>query len=107
MELGYFPRVSCQLLLTIESDNEVKSGLVNRYPGIYIKIEENPGEPQLGDPLMKVLRKITNGYLGVDENPIKPQEGDLLSSVRPVIASNGTPFCQNRYWSSGLWSRKS
>ena len=51
-------------------------GAVHRSPGIYLMAEENPGKPQVGDCLMKV--------------------------VRPVIASNAFPYFQMR--SVGLQS---
>ena len=38
-------------------NNYVKSGAAHRSPGIYFEVEENPGKPQLGDRLMKVVRK--------------------------------------------------
>ena len=41
---------------------------MHRSPGIYLRAEENPGKPDLGDCLMK--------------------------SVRPVIASNEVPYIQ-------------
>ena len=43
-------------------------GAVHRSPDIYLTTEENPGNPQVGDRLMK--------------------------AVRSVIASNGVPYLQ-------------
>ena len=54
---SYLPRVSRQLNLSVnKSDREIISGLVRRYPGIYLTAEENPGKPQLGNRLIKALR---------------------------------------------------
>ena len=36
-----------------KGDNEMMPGAVHRSPGIYLSAEENPGESQLGDRLMK------------------------------------------------------
>ena len=52
-----------------KGDNEVKIGIVHRFPGIYyLTAEESPGKLQLGDSLMK--------------------------TVGPAIASNGIPYLQ-------------
>ena len=32
-----------------KGDNDIIPGEVNRSPGVYLKAEENPGNPQLGD----------------------------------------------------------
>ena len=40
-----------------KSDNEVKQGAVQRFPGIYPKAGENSGKPQLGDRLIKAVRR--------------------------------------------------
>ena len=53
-----------------KSDNEMIPGVVHRSSGIYFTAEENPGESQLGDSLMK--------------------------AVRPVTTSNGIPYLQMR-----------
>ena len=57
-------------LVTNKGDNEIIPGVVYRSPGIYLRAEENPGKPRLGD-------RLTN-------------------AVRPVIASNGVAYLQNR-----------
>ena len=41
-----------------KGDNEMIPGTVHRSPGIYPIAEENPGKPQLGDRLTKVVRPI-------------------------------------------------
>ena len=38
-----------------KGDNEMIPGAVHRSPGICFKVEENPGNPQLGNRLMKEL----------------------------------------------------
>jgi hypothetical protein len=38
-----------------KGDNEMISGAMHRSPGICLTAEENPGEPELGDRLMKGL----------------------------------------------------
>ena len=45
------PRVSRQILLSgnEKGDNKMMPGAVQKSPGIYLKSEENPGKPQLGD----------------------------------------------------------
>ena len=47
---GHLPRVSRQSCLPAndKSNNEVKPGAVHKYPNIYLKAEEKPGEYQLG-----------------------------------------------------------
>jgi hypothetical protein len=42
----------------MKSDNETIPGAVNRSPGICLTTEENPGKPQLGDCLMKVMLPV-------------------------------------------------
>ena len=42
-----------------KSDNEAKPGAAYRSPDLYPTPEENPGKPQLGDHLMKVVRPVT------------------------------------------------
>ena len=46
----------CQLIY--KGFNETKAGAVHRSSGICLAAEENPGKPQLGDRLMKVVRQI-------------------------------------------------
>ena len=48
-----------------KGDNEMMPGAVHRSPGIYLKAEENPRNPQLGE-----------------------------GAVQSVIASNGVPLLQ-------------
>ena len=43
-----------------KGDNEVESGTVHRYPGIYLKADENPGKPQLMDGFKFVLPAIVS-----------------------------------------------
>jgi hypothetical protein len=38
-----------------KSDNAMIPGAVHRSHGIYLTAQENPGKPQLGDPLMKAV----------------------------------------------------
>ena len=49
--------------------NEVKSGAVYRFPGIYHTTEINPGKFQIGDRLMKAVRPVIASnwvlYLGL------------------------------------------
>ena len=64
---GYFPRVSPHSRLSTDDkgDSEMIPGAVHRSPGIYLTAEENPGQPQLGDRLMKNVRQvITSNELG-------------------------------------------
>ena len=60
-------------------DNEVKLGAVHRSPGIYLTATENPGKPQLGDRLVKVVRPVitSNGvlYLKITQHQ-KEKEGN-------------------------------
>ena len=46
-------------------ENEMISGAVHRYPGIYLTVEENSGKIQLGDNMMKAVRPVitSNGVL--------------------------------------------
>ena len=39
-------------------DDEVKSEVVHRSPGIYLRAKENPGKSQLGDRLMMTMRLV-------------------------------------------------
>jgi hypothetical protein len=41
----------------------MKLGAVHKSPGIYLSAEENPGKPQLGDRLMKVIASNGVSYL--------------------------------------------
>ena len=43
-----------------KGDNEMIPGVVHRTPGIHCKAEENPGNPQLGDRLMKIVRPVSS-----------------------------------------------
>ena len=55
---GHVPRVS----RLSANDSDTIPGPVHRSPGIYLRAEENPGKPQLGDRLMKTVRTvISNG----------------------------------------------
>ena len=47
-----------------KSDNEMISGAVHRYPGICLTAEANPGNPQLGDSLMKGLCDQSSPQMG-------------------------------------------
>ena len=60
------PRVTSVTSIANKGDNEMIQGAVHRFPGICPRAEGNPGKP--------------------------PDE----QAVRPVIASNGTPFLQMR-----------
>ena len=44
----------CRLM----DDNELKKEAVHRSPGIYFKTEENPGKPQLGDHLSRLITAV-------------------------------------------------
>ena len=56
---GHLSRVLDQSRLTAnKGDNEMIHGAVHRSPSIYLTTEENPGNPQLGDSLMKVVRLV-------------------------------------------------
>ena len=46
------------LSATDKGDKEMKPGAVHRFPGICLATEENRGDPQLGDGLMKVVRRV-------------------------------------------------
>ena len=69
---GHLPRVSRQSRLSAndKNDNEKTLGTVHRFRGICLTAGENPGNPQLGDSLMK--------------------------AVLTVITSNGAPYFQMR-----------
>ena len=60
------PSIASVTVTNDKGDNEMIPGAVHRSPGICLTAEENPGKPQLGDRLMKV--------------------------VQLVIVSNGVPF---------------
>ena len=55
LDNGHLPRVSSQSRLSAndKGDNEVKPRTVHRSHGIYLRVEENPGNYQLGDRLLK------------------------------------------------------
>ena len=57
---GHLPRVSYQSRLSADErgNNEMIPGAVHRSPGICLTVEENPGNPQLGDRLMKAVRSV-------------------------------------------------
>ena len=48
--LSQRPRVS-----HLSANDKDYNEYMHRYPGIYLMAEENPGNPQLGDRLMKVV----------------------------------------------------
>ena len=45
-------------MLANDKDNEMILGAVHRSPGIYLSAEENPGNPQVGDHLMKAVLSV-------------------------------------------------
>ena len=47
-----------------KGDIEMITGAVHRSPGICLKVEENPGKPQLGDRLMKGLYCQSSPQMG-------------------------------------------
>ena len=66
---GHLPRVSRQSRLSVDKGkNEMIPVAVHKYPGICLMAEEKPGEPRLGDRLIKL--------------------------VWPFIASNGDTYLQ-------------
>ena len=47
--ISHLPRLSCQSRLSDDNgDEEVKTGVLHRSPGIYLTSEQNPGKPYLG-----------------------------------------------------------
>ena len=59
-------RMSRQSLLPAndKGDNSMMPRAVHRSPGTYLKAEENPGKPQLGDSLMKGLYDQSSPQMG-------------------------------------------
>ena len=55
---GYFPGVSRQLRLLVndKGDNEMIVKAMHRSPGVCLPVKENPGNPHVGDGLMKSVR---------------------------------------------------
>ena len=47
-----------------KGDNEMIPGALHRSPGIFFMAEETPGEPQLGDSLMKGLCDQSSPQIG-------------------------------------------
>ena len=47
-----------------KDDNEMILDDVQKSPGIYLKAEENPGKPQLGDRLMMGLCDQSSPHMG-------------------------------------------
>ena len=70
-------------MLANDKDNEMIPGAVHRSPGIYLSAEENPGNPQLGDQLMKTLRSViasiggplSPNYVGSIKQRVEKGEG--------------------------------
>ena len=58
--MAIFPSIMSVSFLGEKSDSEMKSEAVHRSPGIYLKAEEIPGKPQLGDRQKKAMRLVIN-----------------------------------------------
>ena len=85
-----------------KGDNEMIPGAVHR-SGICLTAEENPGKPQLGDGLMKLLYEVivSNGVpflqmrsIGSQSTSGREKEGKNkinLSKIKKYIQDNRTP----------------
>ena len=65
---GHLPQVPCQLCLSVtdEGDNEVGQRAMHRSIGIYLIVEGNPRDSQLGGCMMKA---VTSHHLSWDPLP--------------------------------------
>ena len=53
-----FPEIHAFTSVGYAHDNEMKPGAVKRYPGIFVKSEENYGKPQLGYRVIKAVTPV-------------------------------------------------